>query len=230
MIGRGSIFALIAVFVGAFGCARTGQSVSVTEASSGAELSRSESPSGDDDLFVSLTVGVSLRKPSSWHFMPTTWRVENLKRVDFKDEGFADLAAKYATQPLVIVSKYEETMDTLNPTFQTVFRPLPLEDMSPEDVAQLALQAMPQIYEDFEIVEDVEPTEVGGHEAVHYAVKFTLRNHAGAVFTTLSETWIVKRGAYIFMLGGSGPPDGDDASRSEFAAMVRSIVIEPIPH
>jgi len=225
---------LLATLIGSAGCKASAQAEIATEVTSGAEASKSESSSSsqsnDADLFVSSTAGFALRKPPSWHFMPTAWRGENLKRVDFKDEGFAELAEKYATQPLLIVAKYEETTDTLNPTFQTVFRPLgALDDVSPEDVAELALKAMPRIYEDFEILEEVEPTEVDGHKAAHYAVRFTLRNHAGATFTTLSEAWIVKRGAYVFMIGGSGPPDGEDASRREFEAMVQSIVIEPLP-
>lgn len=226
--------ALIATTVGSVGCKGSAQTETATGSSAGAEASRVESSlesqSDDEDLFVSPAAGFALRKPSSWHFMPTAWRSESLKNVDFKDDDFAELMETYATEPLVMVVKHEETKETLNPTLQVVFRPLgQLERMSPEDVAKLSLEAMPQMYEDFEVVEDVESTEVGGHPAAHYATRFTLRNDAGATFPTLSDAWIVKRGAYLFMIGGSGPPDGEDASRPELEAMVRSIVIEPLP-
>ena len=225
MIERESVFALIAGLVGAVGCAGAGQSVTVAEASSGAEVSSSESPSGDDDLFVSLPVGVSLRKPSSWHFVPTAWRNENLKNIDLE---LAELVREYATEPLAIVTKYEETTDSIDPTFQLIFRPLgQLVNMSPEDVASLAVRTMSQTVEDAEVVDDIESLEISGYPAAHYAVKYTLRTSTGDAFPTLADAWIVKRGAYVFMLGGSGPPDGDDASRLEFEAMVRSIVIEP---
>lgn len=222
--------ALIGAMVLAVGCKSSGPDKNTTEASSGAEVASVGSQEGDEDLFVSSAVGLSLRKPSSWYFKPTAWSRVNMDDIEFKDDSFGELVRKYATEPLVVVTRYEETTDRLNPIFRVVFRPLgQLKNMSPEDVAKMSVKALPEIYEDFELVGGVESTEVSGYPAAHYVATFTVTNAEGARFPTRSEAWIVKRGAYVFIVGGAGPTEGADESSSEFAQIVRSIAIEPAP-
>jgi hypothetical protein len=73
----------------------------------------SEADPSDDSVFVSKVVGFSIRKPSSWHFRSTRWRAAELDQLRYKSEDLAQLVRENATDPLVVIIKYGDTVDPI---------------------------------------------------------------------------------------------------------------------
>jgi len=42
----------------------------------------------------------------------------------------------------------------------------------------------------------------------------------------MSRTWVIPRGAFMYVIGMSGAAEGDDVSEAEFAAAVKSVEIQ----
>ena len=51
------------------------------------------------DVYSNPTLGFSIRKPSSWHYLTADQHRENLKRSDFADPKFKELVTRYARTP-----------------------------------------------------------------------------------------------------------------------------------
>lgn len=180
----------------------------------------------DDDVFLNAVVGFSLRKPPSWRFGPTAWGAARLDQLEFKDDEFAALVLQNATEPLVVVVKYDDTIDALSPVFRATFRPLgELSHLRPEQIADLLIPQFRESLADFSVVRGVSPTEISGHPAAHFASSFTVDDLTGTTHPIVTETWMVKRGDYVFILGTSAP--SQDPSHEEFEAILRSISIDP---
>jgi hypothetical protein len=187
-----------------------------------------EAAPGNDDVFVNRVVGFSIRKPPSWRFGPTEWGAANFDRLEFKDEEFAELVLRNATEPLVVIVKYADTADALSPAFRATFRPLgELSDMSPEQIADMLVPQFRKSFAGFELLDEVAHTEVSGHQAARFASSFSVDDLTGATHLIFAETWLVKRGDYLFILEASAP--GEDPSRKELRAIMESISIDPRP-
>lgn len=202
-------------------CKSVDHSETAAEASSAAP----EAAPNEGNAFVSKAAGFLLQKPSSWRFAPTPWSAANLDQLEYKSEDFAQRLRENATEPLVVVRKYDETIDPISPVFRATLRPLgQLRNMSAVEVAEMVIPQFRSSFESYELVGGVERSELSGHAAAHFVSSFTVGDSSGATREVAAETWIVKRGAYIFILGSSAPRE--DASVEEFRAIVQSIVIE----
>ena len=180
----------------------------------------------DDDVFRNEVVGFSLRKPPSWRFGPTAWGAANLDQLEFKDDEFAALVMENATEPLVVVLKYDEPIDALSPVFRATFRRLgELSHLRPEQIANLLIPQFRESLADFNLVRGVSTTEISGHPAAHFASSFTVDDLGGTTHPIVTETWMVKRGDYVFILGSSAP--SQDPSHEELQAILQSISIDP---
>ena len=188
----------------------------------------SEADLPDDDVFVSNVLGFSIRKPSSWYFVPTPWGATQPKD---KSENLSQLVRKNATEPLIVTHKYGDMMNPIGPMFSAQFRPLGyLINMSAEEIAETVIAQRRGSFDAYELISGVRHTEVSGHDAVHFVSSFTVgRDPSGltraGARAVVAENWIVKRGRYFFILESIAPRK--DASPREFGAIFESIVIEP---
>ena len=73
------------------------------------------------EIFNNPTVGFSIEKPDDWHYLTTDQISENRKNMRMKDEELKEAVQKYATAPLVAISRYLEPYDDLNTTVQVIF-------------------------------------------------------------------------------------------------------------
>jgi hypothetical protein len=85
---------------------------------------------------------------------------------------------------------------------------------------------MRQVVPTFELRSPVADTVVAGRRAAHFEARFKVEMvKFREPCDVLTRFWLVPRGADAFIIAMSGPPDGDEASNSEFADILRSIVI-----
>lgn len=77
---------------------------------------------------------------------------------------------------------------------------------------------------DFTYVTPIRTARVSGLQAAHLRATYTLKS-ASASYPVLTRIWVVPRGAFTFLIGMSGPPDGPDSSEEEFTQALASIEI-----
>lgn len=182
------------------------------------------------NVYTNSTLGVSVTKPAGWSFAPTEWQRANLDNLQLENQALRKLLATYSTEPVVIITKYHETSDKLNPVFKILFRPLgPNADLAPEEILEMQLPLMRDAFDDFEVIEKPAAIEASGLPGARMTVAFTVEDVHERDFLTRTRQWIVKRGDAAFIMAASGPPQGEDESTEEFEEIFRSVVIEPVP-
>jgi hypothetical protein len=77
-----------------------------------------------NNTFSNATFRFSVTKPVEWQFVTVDQHLENLERTLLSDPEMQEVVQKYANAPLVVMMKYPEPFDDLNPTFKANIKPL----------------------------------------------------------------------------------------------------------
>lgn len=181
----------------------------------------------EDNTYKNPTVGLAVVKPADWHFMTAEQNAENLDRTKLKDEHFQELVKKYATAPLVVITKYKEPYEDLNPSVKINMRPL--GDFAAEDPKTILTQAtapLKNVFQDFRMVTAPKETKVSGLRAAYAKFNYSLEIPDGRSFPTCSEIWVVPRGKHFFMIGAGTRQDEKTGKREEIQKIVDSLKIE----
>jgi hypothetical protein len=177
--------------------------------------------------FENATAGISLVRPAGWQTASLQTVQENRERVQLSDAELQAAMQKAATAPLFVFMKHPEPHPDLNPAIQVTLRPLgPLAGMSPTEMMKIAVSALQKALADFMFVTAISDAQISGLAAAQMRAKYTAMNRDGSSFKVLTRMWLVPRGAYMFLIGMSGPQEGPDVSESEFAAALASITIQ----
>jgi hypothetical protein len=172
------------------------------------------------------TLGFSVVRPAAWHTITAEENTRNIRSVEMDDRQLQELAARYATAPIVALSKYKEPYADLNPSFKVNVRPLgSFAGHSPEDILLAALPTMRRMFGDLAIDRAPTRTTLAGKAAAHARLTYTLRAGGGS-FPTVSEIWIVPSGPVFFMIATGTRADERNGSRAEARAIVDSIQLK----
>lgn len=181
----------------------------------------------DSDTYTNPTLGFSLVKPADWKFLTAEQNAENLARTKMKDEEFQKLVQKYASAPLVAITKYEEPYDDLNPSVKVNVRPLGnFSADKPSAILEFMGKQLETVFEDFKVVTAPEETKVAGLKAGYLKVHFSMKIPDGRSFPTCSELWVVPRGKHFFMIGAGTRQDEKTGKREEIAKILKTIRME----
>lgn len=179
------------------------------------------------NAFSNPTVGLSVTKPSDWQFVTAEQHMENVGRMKLNDEEMQAAMRKYATAPLVVMMKYPEPYDDLNPSFKINIKPLGnLPPNDPVAILNLMSGQMGRLFKDFKIVEPAKETTVSGLKAAYSRFDYSLQSPDGREFPTSSELWIVPRGHFYFLLGARTRQDEKTGSRNDIQNILSSVEIE----
>lgn len=179
------------------------------------------------DVFRSPTAGFEIAKPSSWHYATAEQNRENLNAAKLTDQEFQAAMLKYATTPLVILTKFAEPYPDLNPSLKVNIRPLgQLKGRPPADVIRLILPQLERAFKDFQLVQPPTDVVVSGLNAAYARIHYTLQTSDGHSFPTASELWVIPRGEFFFMIGAGTRQDEKTGSREEISTIINSIKID----
>jgi hypothetical protein len=177
--------------------------------------------------FENATAGIALTRPAGWQTQTLQAVQQNRERVQLSDSELQAALQKFATAPLFVFTKYTEPHPRLNPSIQVTLRPLgTIAGMAPTELMKIAVTAMQRAFADFAFVREIESAQISGLAAAHMSARYTMKHAEGAEFKVLSRMWLVPRGAFMFIIGMSGPQDGPDVSESEFAEVLRSVTLQ----
>jgi hypothetical protein len=176
--------------------------------------------------FESVTVGLKITKPTDWQFLSAQDNMENLKRVDHGSPELKAAILKYATAPLVVMAKYPEPYDDLNPSVKVNIKPLgELDGNNPSKILNLILPQFKKSFQDFNLVQKPVETTIAGLKASYMRLNYSLAIPDGRSFPTTSELWIVPRGDFFFMIGSGTRQDEATGSRKEIKEILDTLVV-----
>lgn len=181
----------------------------------------------NDNIFKSISVGFEITKPKEWSFVTAQENLDNLKRTKLSDDEFQQLMLKYATAPLVAMTKYPEPYDDLNPSLKVNIKPFgQLKGKDSKEVISLILPQLQKMFKDYQLVQSPIDVNVAGFKAAYVRINYSLQIQDGRIFPTTSELWIVPRGDYFFMIGAGTRQDEKTGSRKEIEQIMKSIKID----
>ena len=178
------------------------------------------------ETYSNPTLGFSIRKPSSWHYLSAEQHRENLKRSDFSDPKFKELVTRYARTPFLAMTKYKEPYEDLNPSVRVNAREAGnLKGVPPEKVVELTASSFARMFKDYAVAEGPLVTKVSGHPAGYMRVNYT-HEAGGVAWRTTSELWIVPRGELMFIVGAGTRQDEKTGTRKEVRGIIDTIKID----
>ena len=178
------------------------------------------------DLFSSPTAGFEVAKPADWHYISAAQNLENLKSIKLTDDEYHAAMLKYATAPLVAMTKFREPHDDLNPSFRVNIKPYgQLKGIPSTELLNLLLPQFRKMFKDFDLVQPPQEVQVSGIRSAYARMNYTMEVPGGGLFPTTSELWIVPRGDYFFVIGAGTRQDEKTGSRKEIAAILATVKI-----
>lgn len=177
-----------------------------------------------EERIENRSAGIALNPPSSWRQATTADIQANRERVRLSDSEFQRAMVTRSALPIIALMKYPEPVVGLNPSVQVTLRQALAG--SPTQLLTAALGTMRRGFSDLTIVQPVTSTTVSGLTAATARVTYTLRTESQSV-GVLSRLWLIPRGSLMFLIGMSGAQTGPDVCESEFAAVLKSIRIDP---
>jgi hypothetical protein len=181
----------------------------------------------DPNIFISRAAGFSVTKPANWYFLTAEANAENLSKTRLQDEELQKMMQKYATAPLVIMTKFQEPYDDLNPSFKVNIRPLgSLDGANPVAIIELVKGSLQKAFKDYLEIQPPIEKEVAGFKAAYMMIHYSLETSDGQKFPTCSELWIIPRGKFFFMIGAGTNQVPDKNEQQEVASIINSIRID----
>jgi hypothetical protein len=177
-------------------------------------------------IFKNHTAGIELTKPAEWHYITAAQNMANIKAMKLSDEEFHAAMQKYATAPLVAMTKFKEPFDDLNPSFKVNIKSYGgLKGRQPQEIISLVLPQFQKIFKDFAIIQPPVEAEVSGVPSAYARMNYTIELPDGRTFPTTSELWIVPHGDYFFMIGAGTRQDERTGSREEIKSILKTVKI-----
>lgn len=182
----------------------------------------------DSAAFNNPTAGFQLTKPAEWSYLTAAQNMDNIKAVKLGDAEFHAAMQKYATAPLVAMTKFPEPFDDVNPSFKVNIKPYGgLKGKPPQEIISLVVPQLQKAFKDFVLVQPPTEVVVSGIASAYVRMNYTMETPDGRTFPTTSELWIVPRGDYFFMIGAGTRQDEKTGSREEIQSILRTVKIEP---
>jgi hypothetical protein len=178
------------------------------------------------ETYSNPTLGFSMHKPGSWHYVTAEQHLENLKRSDFADPKLKELLTRYARTPFIAITKYREPYDDVNPSVRVNAREAgDLKGMAPERVVGLFAGTFSRVFKDYAVAEGPLATKLSGHPAGYMRMNYTLEG-GGSAWAATSELWIVPRGDLFFIVGAGTRRDEKSGTRKEVHSIIDTIKID----
>lgn len=181
----------------------------------------------DKNTYINQTIGFKITKPEAWHYATVAQNLENLKKIEFGNPEFQTALQNYASSPLVILTKFSEPFDDLNPSLKVGLKPYgALSRTAPVDIINILLPQFKKIFSDLTLTQVPVDYNLAGIKSAYARFNYTLTTADGNQFPTTSELWIVPYGDYFFLIGAGTRQDELTGTRTEIHDILKTIIIE----
>ncbi len=184
--------------------------------------------SGEPSVFSNPTAGFAVTKPAGWHYVTAEENLSHLKAAQLDDKSFQAAMVKYASTPMVAMTRHKEPYDDVNPSFKVNIKPLgPFKGQDPRDIIGVMLPQLQKLFKDFRMVQPPASVTVAGMPSAYARMDYTMEVAGLGALPITSELWIIPRGDFFFLVGAGTRQDEATGSRKEIAAIIDSMVISP---
>lgn len=181
----------------------------------------------DVSVFNSPTAGLQLTKPSGWSYQTVAQNMDNIKAVKLSDAELHAAMQRFATAPLVAMTKFPEPFDDVNPSVKVHIKPYGgLHGKRPQEIIGLMLPQLQKAFKDFVVVQSPTDAVVSGIQSAYARMNYTMEIPDGRRFPTTSELWVVPRGDYFFLIGAGIRQDERTGGREEIQNILKTMKIE----
>lgn len=169
-------------------------------------------------------LGISVTAPDGWQRISGDRALAHLRDIRLEREEFQKRLAQ-GSEPIVSLRKRWDR-GGLVPIVNFGFNPIAgLGGRTPVQFLERTAEVASQALGDFEILEAPREVRVSGLPAAHMRIAYT-QTQQEVRRPSISEYWIIPRGAYYFFIG-TGYADREDAvTRREIKSIIDSIAIE----
>lgn len=182
---------------------------------------------GQDDVFTNKTVGLEITKPATWYYISAPQYLDNVRSTKLSDHDLQTWILKYATAPLVSIAKSSEPTLGVSAVFKVQVKPSgPLKGQPPTALVAAVLRLAQKAFKDYQLEQPPTEVEISGIKSAYARINYTAQLSDGSSHPATSETWVVPRGEYFFILGAVSAQDDKTGCREEISAIVRSVKID----
>lgn len=181
----------------------------------------------DSNTFYNATAGIKITKPDGWRFVGLDDVQKNREKTNLEDKNVEEGIKKRTNAPLIVMTKYAEPFDGLNPSVQILIRPLGnLIGKSSADILQMILPALQKSFKDMKIKEEVHETVVGGLKGAGVIFEYVLKTTDGKEFAAQSRMYTVTRNSFMIQVGIGLPNNPSKEIEKEISNILTSLTIE----
>lgn len=181
----------------------------------------------DTNEYISPTFGFRITKPESWQFATAQQSLDNLRNMKLKDPEFQQMMLKRASAPLVIICKYPDPYEDVNPSIKVSVKPLgPFKGLDAKLIVNLMLPSFQNAFKDFVVEQDPLDVTISGFKGAYVRYSYFLENIDSESFRISSEVWIIPQSDYFFIIGSGLRADEKTGSRQEVRDILSTIHIE----
>jgi hypothetical protein len=185
------------------------------------------SHAAEADTFRNPCAGISITKPAEWYYMGIDQNYENLKKSKMKDEERKKMSLKIAYVPMLIITKYKEPYNNLNPTLKV--DAMPAGDFKGTDPIKMLsglISSMNDIFNGYKIIKGPLNVKVDGLSGAYVRFNTIMELETGQAYPSTSEVWLIPRGEHIFMFSANTRQDESNCTREEVRKIIDTIKID----
>lgn len=177
----------------------------------------------DEAHFRSEVVGIELTKPHGWHIQSLEELARDGSLPGLDDATLRKLRERLPIAPLV-ATRYPESYDSLNPTFEFVAWPLdPMQGSKAPEFLNLLLRSLASMFGEFILIEDISELQVDGVRGSKATAEYVFEAEDGTAYPIRSTIVVVRKGRFVYQFTFSGAPSGPDAFSGEVESVLSSV-------
>ncbi len=182
---------------------------------------------GDEDKFVSQTLGFEVTKPTSWSFMSANTYLEQMSQVRLSDEEYQEHFLQALRAPVVVITKRPSTYPGYNPSFKADVKPYGVIPKGSSGIE--ALEAMigkiHHLAKEFRAEVSPENAVIGSKNGGYAKYSYVVTSSTGVDVPLTTEMWVVPLKSYVYIIGASYLQGSKDEPE-EMKSIVQSIAIK----
>jgi len=178
----------------------------------------------DQDRFKEKALGFEVRKPSSWHFLPTAWSPTALLK---RAPAFKDTLLRYASLPFICAQGRHESRIHALPTFQVCARAaISYNPGLASTLLESMIAGMQRHYPNYAVIAASSRLELAGCKAIYMRGTFSVIveiDGERVEMACLSRSYALFGPRAAITLGLSGSSDPAYFSEADFEQILGSI-------
>lgn len=172
--------------------------------------------------------GVSIKKPSSWHFLTIQDFMQEIARFKLKDEGVSKTLALSGKFPSVVVLKYDPKSYTrdINPSVTVNYRPgMVTRDRTVIDTMDLMVPYMEFEHKNFRLLQPPIEVDLAGRKAGYMRIQYDYELPNGVISPATTEGWLIHDRSNQILITATYRQDESNGKAEEIHRIIGSFAL-----